>query len=148
VGGTVATMLRPGAPPLSEAVALELVRRVLEPLAFAHRRGIVHRDLKPSNLLLREGGQVVVSDFGVALVPGDAIGAAETVGTFSYMAPETRRGERATPAADVFAVGTLLGELCARAPDSGRASARLVTLFTAADPTARPADASAALAAM
>jgi len=144
-GGTVASYTKPGTPPLAEAQVLDLVRRVLEPLAFVHRHGIVHRDLKPSNLLLRTDGGVVLSDFGVALVPGDEIGAKEAIGTFAYMPAETRRGERATPAADVFAVGTLLAELLARAPDAGPASKALVSRLTSADPESRPRDAAAAL---
>lgn len=144
-GGTVATYARSSTTPLDEARVLDLVRRVLEPLAFVHRHGVVHRDLKPSNLLLRADGAVVLSDFGVALVPGDEEGAREAIGTFAYMPPETRRGEPATPAADVFAVGTLLGELLARAPDAGEAAKGLVARLTAADPAARPRDAAAAL---
>jgi serine/threonine-protein kinase len=143
--GTVASYTKSSAPPLTEAKVLDLVRRVLEPLAFVHRHGIVHRDLKPSNLLLRADGGVVLSDFGVALVPGDEAGAREAIGTFAYMPPETRRGGPATAAADVFAVGTLLGELLARAPDAGAASADLVARLTATDPAARPRDAAAAL---
>ena len=145
-GGTVAALVRPSAAPLTEDRVIDLVRRVLEPLAFVHRRGVVHRDLKPSNLLLRADGDVVLSDFGVALVAGDQEAAGEAVGTFAYMPPETRRGEAATPAADVFAVGVLLSELRARAPDAGPRSAQIVARLTAQSPAERPADASAATA--
>lgn len=143
-GGTVANLTR-GDAKLTEARALELVRLVLEPLALVHRRGIVHRDLKPSNLLRRETGDVVISDFGVALVPGDAHGPKEQVGTYAYMPPEVRKGACATPASDVYAVGKLLAELLARAPDATKESALLAATLAADDPASRPRDAAAAL---
>src|SRR5262249_45375797 len=50
--------------PLREAV--ELVRKLAEALAYAHKNGIVHRDVKPGNVMLRDDGEPLLMDFGVA----------------------------------------------------------------------------------
>src|SRR5207253_2518898 len=49
---------------LSPARALELIRQVVEALAFAHSQGLVHRDLKPANVLV-SGNTVKLTDFGI-----------------------------------------------------------------------------------
>src|SRR4029077_7648424 len=46
------------------ALALELIRQVVEALAFAHQQGMVHRDLKPANVLV-SGSAIKLTDFGV-----------------------------------------------------------------------------------
>jgi len=56
---------RGGALPLAEA--LEMIRAVLNALAYAHAQGVIHRDLKPENIMLTPEGQVKVSDFGSPL---------------------------------------------------------------------------------
>lgn len=99
---------------LSERVALFLA--VCDAVGHAHARLVVHRDLKPGNLLVTAEGQVKLLDFGIArLLDADA----DTEATAShaplftpgYAAPEQRRGEPASTAADVYALGVLLCEL-------------------------------------
>lgn len=96
-----------------------------EVLAAAHQQGVVHRDLKPSNVMLGVDGGVKVLDFGVSsvgvalegeeLTAGDGDGYATRqgglVGTPAYMSPEQARGERATPASDIYGLGLVLAEL-------------------------------------
>ena len=78
-------------------------------LQHLHRAGKVHRDVKPSNILVTAKGRVVVLDLGVVAEFEDGVAQAnEVVGTYAYMAPEQRRGEAVTPAADWYAVGVLL----------------------------------------
>jgi len=106
-----------------------LVLQALEAVAAAHAKQVVHRDLKPGNVLAEPGSgagpagglRVKVVDFGIARTIGarglriTPVGVAHRLGTPEYMAPEQwADGIAACDArADVFALGMLLGELCA-----------------------------------
>jgi len=101
--------------PLAER--LRLFTRICEPVAFAHARGVVHRDLKPENVMVGPFGEVLVLDWGVALLTASASReAAHVVGTRAYMAPEQSRGESVDARADVYALGGILHFLLAGAP--------------------------------
>jgi serine/threonine protein kinase len=123
------------ASPVSER--LRLLVRVAEAVAFAHAHGIVHRDLSPANIMIGPFGEVLVMDWGVALVrqltqpdqpsqPAQRDGPGSThnptqpdrtrpnptkpvqvVGTPGFMAPEQAHGT-ADERSDVFALGSLL----------------------------------------
>jgi len=83
-------------------------------LGAAHAQGVVHRDIKPSNLLLDEQGRVKVSDFGVVQALDSTTwvtGTGQHIGTPAYMSPEQCKGERATPASDVYSLGATMFEL-------------------------------------
>jgi serine/threonine protein kinase len=87
---------------------LELFVRVCDAVSFAHAHGVVHRDLKPQNIMLGAFGEVLVMDWGVAMLAGS--GREEiSVGTPGYMAPEQRRNAGAVDArADIYALGVVL----------------------------------------
>ncbi|WP_445279943.1 protein kinase domain-containing protein [Streptomyces sp. DSM 118148] len=77
-----------------------------------HAAGIVHRDLKPSNVLVTIDGPRVI-DFGIAraletLAGGGLTRTGSLVGSPGFMAPEQVRGDRVTPACDVFCLGSVL----------------------------------------
>ncbi|MEU3751314.1 serine/threonine-protein kinase [Streptomyces olivoreticuli] len=95
--------------PLAPDVVLRLGAGLAEGLAAIHKCGLVHRDLKPGNVILAEDGPRII-DFGIAHDQG-----AETmtrtgavIGTYAYMSPEQIRADRAGPASDVFALGSVL----------------------------------------
>jgi tRNA A-37 threonylcarbamoyl transferase component Bud32 len=90
-----------------------IIRQIAEALDYAHSRGVVHRDLKPSNILLDEHDNAYLSDFGIAKILGmpTQITSKGVVGTPSYMSPEQCQGKSATPASDIYALGTILYEL-------------------------------------
>jgi serine/threonine-protein kinase len=80
-------------------------------MALVHGQGAVHRDLKSDNILIDRRGLVRVVDFGLAAFADRRLGFAPgSMGTFTYMAPETLRG-RSTPASDVYSLGLLMYEL-------------------------------------
>lgn len=98
--------------PVEEAAYILL--QILQPLAFAHKKGVVHRDIKPQNVLFGLNGSVKLSDFGLAhsLTTGhDYTRTGDCVGTPLYMAPEQFRGEPLSPKCDIYALGVLGYEL-------------------------------------
>jgi serine/threonine protein kinase len=116
-----------GARGMDPAEAVELLRPVLQALAFAHRQGVVHRDIKPGNVLVAEtehGPTLKVLDFGIAKIVLDdrspATGHTRTDGvpTFSpaYAAPEQVAYSRTGPWTDVHALGLVLTELMTDEP--------------------------------
>ncbi|MFE2690599.1 protein kinase [Streptomyces mirabilis] len=77
-----------------------------------HAAGLIHRDLKPSNVLVTIDGPRVI-DFGIAraletVTDGGLTRTGALVGSPGFMAPEQVRGDRLTPACDVFCLGSVL----------------------------------------
>ncbi|MCO5171433.1 MAG: serine/threonine protein kinase [Planctomycetes bacterium] len=129
---------------LSAPAAARLMEGVARGVAHAHARGIVHRDLKPSNVLVRPGGQAVVTDFGLARSL-DASRFTQTgalLGTLATMAPEQVRGERVGPPADVWALGVMLFAcLTGRSPFNDDSAIALTTAIVHQElPTPRSID--------
>src|SRR3712207_1994736 len=79
--------------PFNPVRAAEIGLGVLGALRAAHRAGVVHRDVKPGNVLIGEDGRVVLTDFGLATVPGDpnVTRTGLVLGSPAYIAPERAR---------------------------------------------------------
>ncbi len=97
--------------PLGEATRVMI--DALDGLVAAHAAGIIHRDLKPGNILFSREGRAVLTDFGIAVVPGDAghTATGTLMGTLAYMAPEQGLQGKAGVPSDVYAMGIILYEL-------------------------------------
>jgi tetratricopeptide (TPR) repeat protein len=101
---------------LSVSDSLQLMRRTVAALAFAHARGMVHRDIKPSNIFLVGGDvdNIKIVDFGIARISRQhqrLTGTGVVLGTPGYIAPEQldSPGE-SDPRSDVFSLGCVLFE--------------------------------------
>ncbi|MCG3172770.1 MAG: Serine/threonine-protein kinase PknD [Myxococcota bacterium] len=107
---------RQGAPLQAGEIA-GFLQGICQALAFAHGRGVIHRDLSPDNIIIRNDGQVVLTDFGVARALADG-GAPLTregaaMGKPQYAAPEQlQSGGKADHRADIYSAGVILYELC------------------------------------
>jgi hypothetical protein len=127
-GGTLTDRVHAHGPMPAPLVRV-LAEQLLGALAAAHRAGIVHRDIKPANVLFDEVGNAYLTDFGVATMRDATSGLTATevvVGTPEFMAPEQARGERATPASDVFSLGATLRYAATGSPPYGRGDPRVI----------------------
>ncbi len=131
---------------LGSESAVEIGIQSCAGLEYAHRQGIIHRDVKPGNLMVIGGpagrrrrdssahepptGEMTIklTDFGIARATAQSrlTQVGSVVGTAAYLAPEQARGEEATPAADVYALGVVLYQLLTgRLPWEGSTLAEL-----------------------
>lgn len=100
---------------------LRIVIQVAQALQYAHEQRVIHRDVKPENIFLKENGEVVLCDFGIAQWMGGhclfRFGFNSQLGTPAYMAPELLWGKPGSVRSDIYAVGIVLYELlCERTP--------------------------------
>lgn len=105
--------------PLSDILAY--ASSIASALSYAHDRKLIHRDIKPENILLGPRKEVLLSDFGIAVISSSSTSqsSATTAGTMAYMAPEQIMGKART-ASDQYALGIVIYEwLCGELPFQG-----------------------------
>jgi serine/threonine protein kinase len=110
---------------------VELMRRVASGIAAVHKSGVLHRDIKPSNILIDQGGNPKLVDFGLARMDQGTLATLTGgfLGTPAYVSPEQARGSRVEicPASDVFSYGCVLYEcLTIQRPFAGSSSAEIL----------------------
>ena len=134
VEGKSGAQLLKGGSVLEPSNTVEIGVQACAGLEYAHRHGIIHRDVKPGNLMITgipvgEGETTCkLTDFGIARAMEQTriTQVGSVVGTAAYLAPEQVRGEEATPATDVYALGVVLYQfLTGRLPYEGSSLAEL-----------------------
>lgn len=92
--------------------AMEITKKVLSALSFAHRNNIVHRDIKPHNIIITNDGEVKVTDFGIARAGASTMTQTGTIlGTAHYLSPEQARGHEVGVTSDLYSAGVVLYEM-------------------------------------
>ncbi len=130
-GSLAARLVETPMAPRDAAALLETLARAVH---AAHQAGVVHRDLKPSNILLTAQGVPKVSDFGLAKLmdaDGGRTVTGQVMGSPSFMAPEQAEGrsKQVGPAADVYALGSILYQaLTGRPPFLGESQIETLKL--------------------
>ncbi|MCC6217410.1 MAG: serine/threonine protein kinase [Polyangiaceae bacterium] len=124
-GISLRSALAAGGGHVAIARAVHVLLQLADALGTAHAAGVVHRDVKPENVMLVRRGEdpdfVKLVDFGVARTEAGEDGFAtregSVLGSARYVSPEGARGERATPASDVYSLGVVAFEcLAGRGP--------------------------------
>ena len=103
---------------------ISYVTQITSALQYAHDRRLIHRDVKPENILVGSNSELLLSDFGIAVVTHSSrsLGTLDKAGTVSYMAPEQLRG-KPRPASDQYALAVIVYEwICGTRPFNGTAT--------------------------
>ena len=119
-------------------IVAKMLYQVCSALDYAHKMGIVHRDVKPANIMVLEGFDVKVMDFGIARFESGAMSMTQTgiaMGTPFYIAPEQLRGESVDRRCDIFSLGVVAYELLTRKrPFDGQNISALIYSITQTNP--------------
>lgn len=96
--------------PLSVDRAADVATALLRALGAAHEAGVAHRDVKPANVMLTADGDILLTDFGIAIHQDDtaltATGA--FIGSMEYIAPERASGQDGETTGDLSSLGVTL----------------------------------------
>ena len=89
---------------------IEIIFKCCRALSYACQSGIIHRDIKPENILIVDGTDIKIADFGAAMVKkGDTDESAQStdVGSLAYMSPQQAQGMELTQQADIYSLGVM-----------------------------------------
>ena len=111
-GKTLKQLLKKrGSLTLSEAI--DIMSQLTDGMAHAHNSYIIHRDLKPQNIMIKDDGQIKITDFGIAM----ALNATQltqtnsVMGSVHYLPPEQASGKGCTIKSDIYSMGIIFYEL-------------------------------------
>ncbi|KAL3316902.1 Calcium/calmodulin-dependent protein kinase type IV [Cichlidogyrus casuarinus] len=94
----------------SEKSAINIIRQILNGVAYLHQAGIVHGDLKPENLMITDNSAepiVKIADFGLSHLLTEEVQIMAIGGTPQYCAPEVLLKRKFGPEADMWAIGVI-----------------------------------------
>ncbi|MEO5694520.1 MAG: serine/threonine-protein kinase [Usitatibacter sp.] len=134
-GGTLEKFCEPKGL-LEHREVAEIIFKCVRALAFAQTLGLTHRDLKPGNILLKEGTEIKIADFGAAINRVSDRTVITNVGSPAYMAPELVTGQaQASHLTDIYALGVVMYYmLTSRLPFSGANTMSVIYQIVNTDP--------------
>ena len=109
-GGTLRTQY-PRGTRLSVPTVVAYAKQFAQALQYAHDQKLIHRDIKPENMLIARNGDLLLSDFGIALITQSSHyqSTKDIAGTIAYMAPEQIEAHP-RPASDQYSLGIVVYE--------------------------------------
>jgi eukaryotic-like serine/threonine-protein kinase len=125
--------------------ALRYLTEIAQALKVVHTAGLLHRDLKPPNVMLRESGEIVLIDFGLARTLEGALQSSTRTGVLRgspyYMSPDQALGEELDPRTDLYSLGVIFFEmLTSRKPFVGSSAIEVLQQHVHADVPRLPSD--------
>merc|ERR1719310_370163 len=131
----------------SEEQVLRWFTQAILALKYIHDMKILHRDLKSGNFFLSKSGNLKMGDFGIAKVLECTAACAQTqIGTPYYLSPEICSGKPYNWSSDIWSMGCILHEMCARkVPFDAPDLKSLIRKITSGAPPDLPSEYSAGL---
>ena len=98
---------------ISLSEAIDIMLQITDGIKEAHDSYIIHRDLKPQNILIKENGEIKITDFGIAMALNSTqlTQTNSVMGSVHYLPPEQASGKGATIKSDIYSMGILFYEL-------------------------------------
>ncbi|HWQ13692.1 MAG TPA: protein kinase, partial [Roseiflexaceae bacterium] len=99
--------------PLPIAQVIDIMLQICAGLQYMHERQVLHRDIKPHNIMIKPGGTVKITDFGIAHLVKQTVTrhTGTTSGTVAYAAPELFTGQQSDARTDIYSLGVSLFEI-------------------------------------
>lgn len=96
---------------LSEAI--DIMLQITDGISSAHDAYIIHRDIKPQNIMIKDDGQVKITDFGIAMALNSTqlTQTNSVMGSVHYLPPEQALGKGATIRSDIYSMGIMFYEI-------------------------------------
>ena len=139
-----------GGKPFSAREILSVSLQILQALRNAHDVGVIHRAVKPQNILVQSaeeagdleipGGRdmpfIKLSDFGIALLPGDDLLKGKSAGTVHYVSPEQASGGAVDRRSDLYSLGVVMYEMATgRVPFDAKSAAGIMQMHRFDEPS-------------